>query len=388
MGDQCVILLGGLGTRLGAIAQTTPKPLLNVGDSPFVEVLVAEACRRGFRELLLLAGHRSEAVSAFLAERNIESRFDCSVSISIEPTPYGTGGALVHALPHLREDFLLLNGDTWFDFNWLDLVVNARRQGDAAYMALREVAWPDRYETVDLDGDRVRALHPRGRRLATATINGGVYYLTRRALEGLTCPSSLEADLLPALLRRGELHGCVYPGFFIDIGVPESLSAANVLAPKQRNRPAVFLDRDAILNVERSRVDRSDHIEWIEGAKEAVKALNDAGYYVFITVKQAEVSRDYSDKAFVDPLHARVSEQLAEVGASVDGWRKSGLGMIEGLFADWPIDRAGSLFISDNPTDIEVARIADIPGHLFAGGDLLAFLRSRGPQLVLAPAAM
>src|SRR5208283_3859467 len=91
--NQCAILVGGLGTRLGERTKTTPKPLLDVGGAPFLETLFAEARRRGFDDFLLLAGHRSEAVIAFLAERDIEKRFSCHVELSIGPTPLGTGGA-------------------------------------------------------------------------------------------------------------------------------------------------------------------------------------------------------------------------------------------------------------------------------------------------------
>ena len=127
MGFQCAILVGGLGTRLGEKTKTTPKPLLEVGGAPFLETLIGEARRRGFDEFILLAGHRSEAVQAFLTDRDIENRFACRMDLSIEPAPLGTGGALVHALDRLRDDFLVLNGDTWFDFNWLDLFVAGRR---------------------------------------------------------------------------------------------------------------------------------------------------------------------------------------------------------------------------------------------------------------------
>ncbi len=80
----------------------------------------------------------------------------------------------------------------------------------------------------------VQTIDPRGQNLASALINGGVYYFTRQAVEGATAPSSLESDILPRLAGRGELRGYRYAGFFIDIGVPESLAAAAELVPKQR----------------------------------------------------------------------------------------------------------------------------------------------------------
>ncbi len=397
MSGQCVILVGGLGTRLGAKTRTTPKPLLDVGGTPFLETLFGEARRRGFDDFLLLAGHRSEAIVACLVDRDIEKRFDCRIELSIEPTPLGTGGALVHALPRLRDDFLLLNGDTWFDFNWLDLMANARRDGAGAALALREIAEPDRYETVELDGNLVRAIRPRGQSLAPALINGGVYYFARKAVEGSAAPSSLESDILPRLVGRRALRGYRYRGFFIDIGVPESLAAAAKLVPEQRRRPAVFLDRDGILNVDHGYVYAPDQVEWVPGAKEAVKLMNDVGYYMFVVTNQAGVAKGLYREEAIRALHRWMAQELAAAGASIDDWRycpyhpegslaeyraahdwrKPNPGMLLDLFAHWPIEREGSFLIGDKISDIEAAEAAGIPGYLFEGGDLTSFLQRR-----------
>jgi D,D-heptose 1,7-bisphosphate phosphatase len=399
LGFQCAILVGGLGTRLGERTKTTPKPLLDVGGAPFLETLFAECRRRGFDEFLLLAGHRSEAVEAFLTEREIEKRFACRVVLSIEPAPLGTGGALVHARHLLREDFLLLNGDTWFDFNWLGLFADARRDGAEAAMALRRLARPDRYETIELERGLVRAIRPRGDRPETALINGGVYYFTRRALGSAAAPCSLESDLLPILAARRALWGYPHDGFFIDIGAPESLAAAATLVPAQRRRPAVFLDRDGVLNVDRGHVHAAGQIEWIEGGKQAVRSLNDAGYCVFVVTNQAGVAKGLYDEEAVRALHAWMTEELAEEGASIDDWRycpfhpegtvsayrrthdwrKPSPGMILDLFAHWPIVREGSFLVGDKQTDIEAAKAAGVSGYLFEGGNLTEFLQSLPP---------
>jgi D,D-heptose 1,7-bisphosphate phosphatase len=397
LANQCVILVGGLGTRLGDRTRMTPKPLLDAGGTPFLETLFGEARRRGFDDFLLLAGHRSEAIVAFLAVRDIERRFACRVELSIEPTPLGTGGALVHALPRLHDDFLLLNGDTWFDFNWLDFVVAGRRDGAGAALALREIAEPERYETVELDGSLVRAIRPRGQALASALINAGVYYFTRQSVESSGASSSLESDILPRLAGRGALRGYRYSGFFIDIGVPESLAAAAALVPKQRRRPAVFLDRDGVLNVDRGYIHAPDQVEWIPGAKEGVKLINDAGYYLFIVTNQAGVAKGFYTEETITTLHHWMARDLAISGASIDDWRycpfhpegsvaeyraahhwrKPNPGMLLDLFADWPIEREGSFLVGDKASDIQAAEAAGVPGYLFQGGDLAAFLQTR-----------
>ena len=394
--DQCVILLGGLGTRLGEITKTMPKPLLPVGGAPFVEVLIAEARRRGFRRFVLLAGHKSEMVRAFLVERDIERRFDCRVELSIEPTPFGTGGAVVNALPLLADEFLLLNGDTWFDFNWRDLVARGARAGAEAALSLRRVAQPDRYETVVTEGDRVTEIRPRRAGLDSAAINGGVYYLTRRALEGLACPSSLETDLLPALVRRGALAAHEYSGFFIDIGIPETLAAADRLVPEARRRPAIFFDRDGVLNVDHGYVHAPHQVDWVEGARDAVKWANDSGYFVFVVTNQAGVAKGHYQEEAIGLLHGWMNEQLAAEGAAIDDWRycpfhpegsveayrrahdwrKPNPGMINDLLGAWPVERGGSFLVGDKDSDLQAATAAGLPSVLFAGGDLLALVRN------------
>lgn len=396
MTEQCVILLGGLGTRLGALTQDTPKPLLKVGGVPFVEVIIAEARRRGFRKFLLLAGYRAEVVENYITGTDVPGRFDCTVEISLEATPLGTGGALVNALPLLDESFLLVNGDTWFDFNWLDLVATSQANAAAFGMGLRQVDSPDRYETIVLDGTRVTAVRPRGVGLPEALINGGVYYVRRDVIEGLAMPSSLEADLLPRLVAEGRVTGVAYDGFFIDIGIPETFAAAQTSVPARRRRPAVFLDRDGVLNVDTGYVHSPEGFTWIEGAREAVKLFNDTGYYVFLVTNQAGVARGYYGEEAVHSLYAHMQTELRAVGAALDdwrycpfhpegkveryrgshGWRKPEPGMILDLIAHWPVDTSRSFLIGDNPTDMAAAAAAGIPGHLFSGGDLLAFSRA------------
>ena len=190
-----MILVGGLGTRLGERDQDDAQALAGRRWDALLETLIGEARRRGFDDFLLPTGHRSEAVAAFLADRDIEKRFTCRVELSIEPAPLGTGGALIHALPRLSDDFLLLNGDTWFDFNWLDLMANARRDRRAPpWRCARSTRPTARHGRVD--GSLVRAIRPRGQNLASALINGGVYFFTRRAVEGPAAPSSLQSDIL------------------------------------------------------------------------------------------------------------------------------------------------------------------------------------------------
>lgn len=164
-------------------------------------------------------------------------------------------------------------------------------------------------------------------------------------------------------------------------------------------RPAVFLDRDGVLNIDRGYVSRVEDFEWVEGARETVKYFNDLGHLVFVVTNQSGIGRGYYDEGAVHALHAFIEEELRVVGAALDDWRycpfhpeatidryreahpwrKPEPGMLLDLMAHWPVDPARSFLIGDKLSDMAAAKAAGIAGHLFPGGDLLAFAKAIRP---------
>ncbi|HVM99836.1 MAG TPA: HAD-IIIA family hydrolase [Caulobacteraceae bacterium] len=388
---QAVILCGGLGTRLGRLTADTPKPLLEVGGQPFLDVLLFEIGRHGIRDVVLLAGFAHEKVERYARTTPIARRFDLSVRVAVEPSPAGTGGALRLAAPLLAPDFLLLNGDTWFDVNLLDLAP-ATSPSDRwlVSMCLRTVPNASRYGLVTTSGEFVTSMSEKLQGAGAGAINGGVWRVRRDLLQFLTPDCSLERDVLPDLIERSLVVGKVRDGYFIDIGVPETLERAQLEVPARRRRPAAFLDRDGVLNVDVGYVGSRDRWIWVDGAQAAIKRLNDAGWFAFIVTNQSGVARGFYDEAALKTLHDEVLAELAGSGAHVDDirfcpfhadaaieryrvqsdWRKPEPGMLLDLMRHWPVDRERSLLVGDQPSDMEAARRAGVRGALFGGGDL------------------
>ena len=154
-------------------------------------------------------------------------------------------------------------------------------------------------------------------------------------------------------------------------------------------RPAVFFDRDGVLNVDYDYVHLPSQWVWMDGAPEAIAYLNRKGYAVVVVTNQSGIGRGYYTEHDLQVLNAYIERELEQVGARIDGFyhcphqpddhcecRKPLPGMIEQAITDLGLDRSKSFLIGDRDTDIEAANAAGIPGRLYEGGNLLALVRS------------
>lgn len=392
--NQGVILCGGLGSRLGSLTAETPKPLLPVDGTPFLQILMREITRYGVRRFLLLAAYRSEQIESFARSVVEALGGDVEVEVVIEPDRAGTGGALYNARPILDDIFFLFNGDTLLDTPLDRLAALLDAPEAIGAMALRRLERAGRYGVTVLEGDTITAFGVPPLDEGSVYINGGVAAFRKTMVDGLRSTGSMEADLLPDLALQGRLRGLPVNGFFLDIGVPEDFASSQTSVPAFVRRPALFLDRACVINLDEGRVGSVSRFDWVEGAREAIKAANALDYYVFVVASSAGVSKDCYADADYQAIMEHIVKGLGDVGGRIDDvrfcrqrsdaviadsravsdWRQPAAGMLLELLKSWPVDRTRSLLVSDNQTDIQAADAAGVNGELFIGGRLDEFL--------------
>jgi D-glycero-D-manno-heptose 1,7-bisphosphate phosphatase len=393
---QCAVLAGGLGTRLGALAEHMPKPMLPCGDRPFLAWLLREFVRFGVEEFVLLTGHLSAEVEAAVPALAAQLPRQVRMAVSREPVRAGTGGALFHARDLLDERFLLCNGDSLFDSNIATLLsAGDFADGTVGRLLLHRTDDASRYGVVAADGERVTAFDERPEAGRGGMVNAGVYLLDHRLIDHLSPICSLEADVFPRLAAQGTLRGTICKGYFRDIGTPDDYAAAQRELPFVLRRPALILDRDGVINIDHGYVGSRDRFEWMPGAHEAIRAATDAGWHVFVVTNQSGVARGCYGENAVNALHRWMIDEVRRAGGTIDDirycpfhpdavipdyrrvsdWRKPAPGMLLDLMRAWELDPARCVLIGDQDTDMQAAAAAGISGRRFEGGNLADVVR-------------
>ena len=149
-------------------------------------------------------------------------------------------------------------------------------------------------------------------------------------------------------------------------------------------RPAAFLDRDGVLNHDEGYVGAVARFRWIDGAREAVKLLNEAGFLVFVVTNQSGIARGRYTVADYEAVQRRLGELLAAHGARIDGayfcphhpqlsgpcdCRKPGLKLFREAAEAFDIDFSRSWWVGDRLSDVQPARLLGGRGILVATGE-------------------
>lgn len=214
---KAMVLAAGLGTRMGALTDEMPKPLLGLGSESLLERHLRTLARAGFDDIVVNVAHNGDRIRRSIGDG---SRWNVRVRYSIEgDAPLETAGGIVHALPLLGAGrFVVVNADVCTDFDFARL--RARAGEGAGKLVL--VPNPSHNPGGDFGVDAQSRIVDSPPRLTFA----GISVLDAALFADLPAGRRPLKPILDAAIARGALLGERYDGLWIDVGTPERLALA------------------------------------------------------------------------------------------------------------------------------------------------------------------
>jgi D-glycero-alpha-D-manno-heptose 1-phosphate guanylyltransferase len=223
---ECIILAGGLGTRLRSAVPDLPKCMAPVAGKPFLAHVIEYFQKQGVEKFIFSLGYKSDVIQDYL-----EAEYPAlQKQYVIEKDPLGTGGAIQLACRQATEkNVLILNGDTLFSIQLPALTAFHEQHQAHCTLALKPMQHFERYGVVEIaDNGAIKSFKEK-QFYESGLINGGIYALQVEAFlkEGLPEKFSFEKDYLEKLYTVRPMYGVVQDEYFIDIGIPEDFEKAN-----------------------------------------------------------------------------------------------------------------------------------------------------------------
>jgi mannose-1-phosphate guanylyltransferase len=225
---KAVVLVGGEGTRMRPLTETTPKPLIPLVDRPGLDHVLDLLARHGVHEVVLSSPYLERVFHPFIAARH----GDPAITWITEKEPLGTGGAIVHALSTLGDEpFFALNGDILTDLDLTAMRAFHDERGAAVTIALHHVEDARAFGLVETDAHgRVGAFREKPAQAIPGDVNAGTYLVDPAALRRWAAdrPISIEREIFPDVIAAGHpVFG--FPGecYWMDLGTPEKYLLAH-----------------------------------------------------------------------------------------------------------------------------------------------------------------
>jgi D-glycero-alpha-D-manno-heptose 1-phosphate guanylyltransferase len=223
---ECIILAGGLGTRLRSAVADLPKCMAPVAEKPFLHWVIAYAQQQGVTEFIFSLGYLHERI-----EKYIEEDYpNLNVQFSVEEEPLGTGGAIKLAMQLCKEkNVLVLNGDTLFEVNNNFLFEIHNKHNADCSLVLKPMTNFDRYGCVTINEEQQIISFEEKKYAESGLINGGVYLIKKKSFLTINFPEkfSFEKNFLEKYVSNLKMMAVTNDGYFIDIGIPEDFKKAN-----------------------------------------------------------------------------------------------------------------------------------------------------------------
>ncbi|MEJ1087388.1 nucleotidyltransferase family protein [Microbacterium sp. Mu-80] len=227
-----VLMAGGRGQRLYPITKDIPKPLVPLGDTPMIDIILGRLRDQGFRRVHVSVNHLGH-----LIEEHLGDGADHGMQITYlhEPMPLGTAGAMAQLRGEMTSPFVVMNSDLLTDIDLRRMLGFHRSAQAEATIGAREYGFEIPYGVIRRDGDRVTGLAEKP--YHSELVSAGIYVLAPTALDQLEQDEYCDMPTLLSRLMDDDRTVAAYEirEEWIDVGRPEDLERART-AWERRNR--------------------------------------------------------------------------------------------------------------------------------------------------------
>lgn len=217
---EVLILCGGLGKRLRPFTLETPKPLIQVLNKSVLDYQIDFFKRHGIKDIILCTGYKQEI---------FKEKYPDLIH-SVEKTPLGTAGAIKNAAKHIKDDFIVTNGDNIFSFNFQDM---QKKFFDVRNPTLALTKLVSPYGIIDVENERI--VQFREKPVLNLWVNAGITMFTHESLDYFPDKGMIEIDVYPKLVADRKLfsYHMREGSFWIAIDTPKDVETAEKILLKR-----------------------------------------------------------------------------------------------------------------------------------------------------------
>ena len=372
--NDIVILVGGRGSRINKFTTKTPKPLIKIGSRPFLDQLICKLIKYNFKKIYLLCSYKKEI---FFNKYHKKKIHNSQIICIDEGQQKDTGGALYKLRNKIKNNFILMNGDTCFDIdlnNILSMKMN-KIIGVVALTLSENLINNNKINNIKLNNNNEIRFTKNKSKLS----NGGIYLFKKEIFRYVkNQKQSLENEILFKLINKKKIKGILFTERLIDIGSYKKLNLLQKQSELLKNK-AFFLDRDGVINKDDGYILKFSQFKILPGVKQAIHLLNKKKFIVIILTNQAAIGKGLITEKELKKIHSKMVNKIKNYKNTVINDifyapyykkskiikyrknfkdRKPNIGMFTKAINKWNIDPKKSYFIGDKNTDKEASNQA------------------------------
>ena len=377
-----VILAGGYGTRIKKYTKNKiPKPLLKIKNKPFLDYLLQNISKYPINKIYIISGFKGNLINKKYNNKIINL---IKIKCIKDKISRGTGYALFSIRKKIKNDFILINGDTFIDF---DLNIFFKKKLNRKYLGCMVLSknydnsLSEKLINLELKKNKVINFSKKKN-----FINAGTIFFRKEIFKSLNAKTlSLENDILNKFIAKNKMQGIISSDFLIDIGTPKNYSLAKKIIPKYFYRPALFLDRDGVINYDKGYTYKIKNFRFQQKIFEIIKKFQKK-YYIFIVTNQSGIAKGYYKVEDFYKLQNFIKNYLAKKNLFINDiefcphhplgkikkfsykckCRKPGNLMIRKITNRWLIKKKKSIFIGNSNSDRICAKKSNISYYTFS----------------------